>query len=495
MPEYLSPGVYVEEISSGSKPIEGVSTSTAGFLGAAERGPENPQLITSFLEYQRWYGGYIPAVSYLTYAVQGFFDNGGKRCFVGRIVHVDPANPGSSATTARGSIGPFEVEAVGRGAWGDNIRIKIQNITGLQPGVVRFRVWVIYYTNFPQNFVDPTDPANISNPNRVNPDVTEFYDNLSAQPGATNNVITVINAASRLVRIRWTAATTAPPDQAFTAMPTQGQPGTDLQGSDFTGDLNAIGAAGIADDVFNEGRGLAAFENVDEISILCVPDEVRFPPAAVTANVVLQCERLKNRFAVVSAPQGQSNVANLRPPQDSTYAAFYYPWIWVYDPSVNDTVLVPPAGHVAGIYAGTDIARGVHKAPANVVVADAADLELPVPQGNQDMLNPRGVNCIRDFRHQGRGIRVWGARTMSSDPEWKYVNVRRLFIYVEQSIDQGTQWVVFEPNYDRDMGTRHACADELPRPRLAERRPLRHDRGRGVLRQVRPHDHDPGRHR
>jgi phage tail sheath protein FI len=109
-------------------------------------------------------------------------------------------------------------------------------------------------------------------------------------------------------------------------------------------------------------------------------------------------------------------------------------------------MLIPPAGHVAGIMARTDIERGVHKAPANEVVRSALDLEFPITKGMQDILNPRGVNCIRDFRADGRGIRLWGARTMSSDPMWKYVNVRRLFIFVEESIDQGTQWVVFEPN-------------------------------------------------
>ena len=101
---------------------------------------------------------------------------------------------------------------------------------------------------------------------------------------------------------------------------------------------------------------------------------------------------------------------------------------------------------MAGIYARTDIERGVHKAPANEVIRGAVDLEFPVPKGNQDILNPRGVNCARDFRSDGRGIRLWGARTMSSNGEWKYINVRRLFLYVEESIDEGTQWVVFEPN-------------------------------------------------
>jgi phage tail sheath protein FI len=143
---------------------------------------------------------------------------------------------------------------------------------------------------------------------------------------------------------------------------------------------------------------------------------------------------------------GQSSVTNLRPPDDDKYSAFYYPWIRVYDPISRSKPLIPPTGHVAGIFARTDIERGVHKAPANEVVRGALDLEFPVTTTMQDILNPRGVNCIRDFRPDRRGIRLWGARTMSSDGEWKYVNVRRLFLFLEESIDEGTQWVVFEPN-------------------------------------------------
>ena len=126
---------------------------------------------------------------------------------------------------------------------------------------------------------------------------------------------------------------------------------------------------------------------------------------------------------------------------------------------------MPPTGHVAGIFARTDIERGVHKAPANEVVAGRRRPEpssCRSPKGEQDILNPRGVNCIRDFRTDGRGIRVWGARTMSSDPEWKYVNVRRLFIFVEESIDEGTQWVVFEPNDEPLWAQVRRSIDELP---------------------------------
>ena len=133
MPEYLAPGVYVEEISSGAKPIEGVGTSTAGFVGGAERGPETPRLIASFLEYQRWYGGYVPDHSYLAYAVQGFFDNGGQRCFISRVTHQGGGDPANTASLAQGNVGPFRVFAVGRGAWGNNVAIKITPIPETPP--------------------------------------------------------------------------------------------------------------------------------------------------------------------------------------------------------------------------------------------------------------------------------------------------------------------------------------------------------------------------
>ena len=130
-------------------------------------------------------------------------------------------------------------------------------------------------------------------------------------------------------------------------------------------------------------------------------------------------------------------------PRDSKYGAYYFPWIEVYDPQKGN-IFVPPSGHVCGIYARSDAERGVHKAPANEIVRGALGLKYSITKGEQDILNPKGINCIREFKN--RGIRVWGARTISSDPEWRYVNVRRLFNMVEHSIENGTQWCVFEPN-------------------------------------------------
>jgi phage tail sheath protein FI len=143
-------------------------------------------------------------------------------------------------------------------------------------------------------------------------------------------------------------------------------------------------------------------------------------------------------------------VRNLRGTIDSTHAALYYPWVTVDDPlAVGEPaeLSLPPSGFVAGIYARNDTERGVHKAPANEVVRSAINFEFLVNTRQQEALNPEGINCLRFF--EGRGFRVWGARTVSSDPEWKYLNVRRYFAYLERSIERGTQWTVFEPNGPR----------------------------------------------
>lgn len=446
MPEYLAPGVYVEEVSSGSKPIEGVSTSTAGFLGLAERGPESPRLITSWIDFQRWYGGYIYNQSYLAYAVEGFFQNGGQRCFISRIVP-------NGTDLAAGTADSLNIWPVGRGAWGNTIMVKVANATKSPQGQNWFRVHVIYYRNLPVPFVDPTDPNEISNPNRVEPDVLETFDNVTHQIGATNNVATIINTSSRLIRVAWDdpEAPTRIPNQAFTALQTQAGADPALTAAHFRGDTDFTpGLPPANSDLLGRGRGLAAFETVDEISLLIIPDEVRRTPdlSNVTSDVINQCELLKDRFAICSSEQAAGALQNLNPPQDTSYAAFYYPWIEIYDPVINDNRLLPATGHIAGIFARTDVERGVHKAPANEVIRGAKNLQLAVTKRHQDLLNPRGVNCARDFRSDGRGLRLWGARTMSSDPEWKYINVRRLFLFVEESIEEGTQWVVFEPNHE-----------------------------------------------
>lgn len=202
--------------------------------------------------------------------------------------------------------------------------------------------------------------------------------------------------------------------------------------------------------------GLEALGEIDDIAIVAAPDIVRLDPLSqtqATSYLIEHCEQLRYRIGIVDPPKDSSisQVREFRGQFDTTYAALYYPWIRIIDPTAKPdpgappaTLDLPPSGAAAGIYARSDIERGVHKAPANEVVQGITKFVKNVTYGQQGVLNPEGINALRTFPE--RGDRVWGARTMSSDPEWRYVNVRRLFIYLEHSIDKSTQWVVFEPN-------------------------------------------------
>ena len=200
-------------------------------------------------------------------------------------------------------------------------------------------------------------------------------------------------------------------------------------------------------------KGLYTLKNVDEVSIVAIPG---ITTQHLQNKLIIHCETtMKDRFAVLDSEEKANldRIQKQRNRYDSKYAALYYPWIRVFDPRSRKRTNVPPSGYMCGIYARSDIERGVHKAPANEIVRGALGLEefdgvkRIITKGQQDILNPLGVNCIRAFR--GRGIRVWGARTISSDSLWKYINVRRLFIFLEESIEDGTQWVVFEPNDEK----------------------------------------------
>ena len=200
-------------------------------------------------------------------------------------------------------------------------------------------------------------------------------------------------------------------------------------------------------------KGLYTLKNVDDISIVAIPG---ITTQHLQNKLIIHCETtMKDRFAVLDSEEKADldRVQKQRNLYDSKYAALYYPWVRVFDPLSKKRTNVPPSGYMCGIYARSDIERGVHKAPANEIVRGALGLEefdgvkRVITKGQQDILNPLGVNCIRAFR--GRGIRVWGARTISSDSLWKYINVRRLFIFLEESIEDGTQWVVFEPNDEK----------------------------------------------
>jgi phage tail sheath protein FI len=201
--------------------------------------------------------------------------------------------------------------------------------------------------------------------------------------------------------------------------------------------------------------GLISLEDLEEISIVAAPGySFDYNDYAnrlaviqqINQHLITHCETMRYRVAVLDSPNNQplSGVRDYRAVLDSKYAALYYPWVRIFDPVGDRELDVPPSGFITGIYARNDNQIGVHKAPANEVVRGAIGLEILINKAQQDVLNPLGINCLRYF--EGRGNRVWGARTVSSDPEWKYLNIRRYFVYLEASIDYSTQWAVFEPN-------------------------------------------------
>lgn len=437
MPEYLAPGVYIEEIEIGAKPIEGVSTSTAGFLGQTERGPTEVKLVTSFGQFQKLYGDFLKD-SYMAFAVDGFFRNGGQRCFIGRVVKEGASK--AELTT----LHPITLTAIGEGEWGNRVAVRIENAsmdTSMDPMTPKrsdlFKLTIAYWKKDPQFYASPLPVAKEL---LDSAEELEVYDDASTESTSPNYYLTKVNAASNLVRLESSGPTRPSNTGEFFEPLVGGSDGTDLTREKFAGDPAAPPG---------QRKGLTAFREVDEICIVYVPDFhcVTSGRETLIDDIVSHCENLKDRFAILDAAKPTNNISSLRPPKDSKYAAFYYPWIKVYDPLTKGPKDVPPGGYMAGIYARSDQERGVHKAPANEVIRGATDVEFKITKGEQDILNPRGVNCIRSFI--GRGIRVWGARTTSSDSLWKYVNVRRLFIYVEESIEEGTQWVVFEPNDEK----------------------------------------------
>lgn len=509
MAEYLSPGVYVEEYDSGATPMQGVSTSTAGFVGLAERGPVigQPQLVTSFADYKRMYGGYLSQAAYgsnrfLPYAVEQFFANGGARAYIMRAVPGD-AKAGSRTT------GVLKLTAANPGAWAEDLRVVVtpaskaktqvlavngadltlKNADGFNPGdvvelfdgktaahaTVKSVLDKVVTLDAPCT-LDVADTkvgtakyiktCEITLTARLG-ETVETFENLSLKPDALNNVC-VKTAKSDLICVEVTAAKApaapapkekdkdgkeipAPAPKAASIVPYElcGGSGSELvltlQGGSNGSVLTVTPDAFLGkDDGPGKRTGLQAFQENGNVSIMAIPG-VTAPE--VQASLIAFCENKKSCFAILDVPmelKKTNNVANFRDMYDSTYAAMYHPWLEMYDAGSKRSAYFPPSGAMAGIYARTDIERGVHKAPANEVVRGCTGLSCAYNEGEQDILNPIGVNLIRSFT--GRGIRVWGARTISSNGLWKYLNVRRLFIYVEESIKANTNWVVFEPN-------------------------------------------------
>lgn len=496
MAEYLSPGVYVEEFESGSKPMEGVSTSTAGFIGLAERGPVEgvPQLVTNPADFHRMYGGYLSEnefgeYRYLAYAVEQFFLNGGSRCFVCRVAPRDAACATAFAPSKEKPI--VQLTAKNPGMWGNHIRVVItpsskaktqileeietnegkkylvKNGAGFYAGdivmftdgtetvynkVVSSRDNVISFeTEFTADVVDKSlVPTKVISTCEFAMEVSyneivEFYDQMSFNVQAPNYVDKKM-AKSDLVEVHYLENNTevvAPFEQLVGEDASVGSVA-------FAGGSNGSVASISAADFIGEDRGagrrtgIQAFLDNDVVSLMAIPG-VTDPN--VQLMLVAHCENTGSRFAVLDIPRDARKVEDIiahRNIFDTNYAALYHPWLNVFDPLDKKNISIPPSGSILGIYARSDNARGVHKAPANEVVRGCVGLDCQFNTGEQDILNPKGVNLIRAFA--GQGIRVWGARTATSNSSWKYINVRRLFIFIEESIKANTNWAVFEPN-------------------------------------------------
>ncbi|MFI2213446.1 phage tail sheath family protein [Streptomyces sp. NPDC020141] len=273
--------------------------------------------------------------------------------------------------------------------------------------------------------------------------VTETFDNLRLSGDSPALLTTALADRSRLVRAAVLPGLST--DPAAFPVPETGSWLT-LAGGDDAHDGLSVGDFTGVDGGSGQRTGIVALEDIDEVAVCAVPG---MWSGTVESALVTHCEQLKDRFAVLDPRDGLDieGVQTFRERFDTKYAALYYPWLVTRDPLTGRDVEVPPSGHLAGVYARVDVERGVHKAPANTVIRGirATDgIAQDITRRHQDVLNPRGINALRFF--PGLGHRVWGARTLSSDSSWKYVNVRRLFLYLEESIDEGTQWVVFEPN-------------------------------------------------
>lgn len=424
MPEYLAPGVYVEEIERGPKPIEGVATSTAAFLGETERGTNWPTLVTSYNEYLRRFGDVFTDGKYMPHAVKGFFDNGGRRVYITRIV-------GEGSGIAEVKFGNYEIKAVGAGSAANRtwVRLSAGTTKDKDGNAIGFRLAIYYWDRAGQQPFDPEDDL----AKLPRPSLAEVFDDLSLIKDSPNYWDKRVNHGnSALIELEVAAGA---------AIPTSVQHGPLAGGTDNTPVLKDYQGTN-SNPALRTGLAALELDVFRDIALVYAPAAT----ADVVKEVITHCEKNRFRFAVIDAPPNSRVPTSLDPrsDNDSRYAAFYYPWLTVSDSRSGARINIPPGGPVLGIYARTDNTRGVFKAPANETVAGAIDVEYDIDQGTQENLNPKGVNVIRRF--PGRGIRVWGARTLSSDPLNKYVPVRRFLIFAEASIYTSTQWVVFEPN-------------------------------------------------
>jgi phage tail sheath protein FI len=445
MPTYTAPGVYVEEVPSSQKVLSAAPTAVAAFVGFTERAPSDdpndpqglsPRLVTSWSQFESLYGSFAEGCM-LPLSVYGYFANGGSIAYICRVSNSNPAGePARLALPASDrSLGmPLAIESVEPDA---NITVEV---TTDDLGDAA-----------PEDGPSPFTLTVFENGQQV-----ESFPNLDFSGGKTN-VKTVVNATSTKIKVDLLLDKGADVASQLELI----KPGrydlhkaapvsVKVTGRRFAGSESAR----------NGINGLAV---ADDVTMVIVPDLITAATKddgsvdlnlwkSVQTALISHCEQNGNRMALLDAPPGMTpqQVRDWRSETamyDSAFAALYYPWIKVDNPigmNGNSEVFVPPSGHIAGVWARTDESRGVWKAPANDTIRGVLDVERAVTQNEQSLLNPIGINCIRPFGT--RGIRIWGARTLASDSDWRYINVRRLFNMVEATIHDGTQWAVFEPN-------------------------------------------------
>src|SRR5262245_8155438 len=458
MTELLHPGVYVLEVPSAVRPIEGVSTSTAAFVGTAEKGPipgtilptgrmAQPVLVTSLTDYNRQFGGLLRD-SFLTYAARAFFENGGRRLYIVRIVGRSLTSP---SLPARPAVSPaaaaLAISAANPGVWGNRLSVRIGASSDGDSN------------NFKLSVLDSGTPVEAF-------DSITFQGSPTLAPTATNPADygrTAVNSRSEYIAI--TADFTARPSNA-TIQLANGSDGPPALPSEF------IGAA--AADSTVTGTGLHALDKITDVNLIALPGQG--DPSTVNAGMAYCKTRpLQDCFFIgdsgsvssVDAARVDGTSPTVRTVADARtfattgiggtpldkasgdYGAIYFPWVLADDPlgrGRNPKILLPPSPFLAGLYARIDNSRGVFKAPAGTEagVFGAVGVAVNVSDTEQDQLNPISVNVIRTV--PGSGFVVWGTRTIGSDASWRYIPVRRMAIFLRVSIYYGIQWAVFEPN-------------------------------------------------
>jgi phage tail sheath protein FI len=425
MPSYLHPGVYLEEIASGSRPIEGVATSITAFVGFVLRNSNaEPTLIGNMDDYLQKFGPIVSPEDAMGHAVQAFYLNGGGTAYICPVIDGAAANATVEIKDSGGTNKAFDITTLGKGPWGNKLYVRIKN---------------------PVDKKDFTLEIGTQNTDNIF-FALEKHNNVSVLPGSDNHIENIVNSTSSLVQI--SNVLNVKPSTAQEGTPlTGGTPTTLPQAQQFTTFYNTV------------------LRKIRDVSIVVNPGTSweSTTDKSILSTTLAHCESMKNRVLILDPPTGSptkelknsSDVTGLVLPT-STYSVLYYPWVSMvnplYHPDKNPgadlTINVAPSAIAAGLWAKTDAKRGVWKAPAGVAtqITGVSALEFIVEDFEQDQLNPLGVNSIRKIPNFGSVI--WGSRTLATkaDPEWRYVPVRRTAIFIEESIYNGIQWAVFEPN-------------------------------------------------